>query len=77
MEINILTQRPEDMPYEQYKLQRTIQKKFLKHYLKGKVVFLSKLYPSQEVIKELTESKMLETVGQLMFKGTSYRKEKK
>lgn len=74
MEIKILNERPSNMSFDDYKMFLKIQKKLLKHRSNGKIVFLSKLHPSKEVIKELQESKMMNTLGQLIFKGVTYRK---
>lgn len=74
MEIKILNERPEDMSFEDYKSFRRIQDKLIKRHKKGKVVFLSKLFPTKTVLEQLRETKTQDSVGQLIFKGTSYRK---
>jgi len=74
MEIKILNERPEDMSFADYKSFLRIQKKLIKHHRKGKLAFLAKLYPTKAILEELKESKLENSVGQLIFKGTTYRK---
>jgi len=50
-DVDILTSRPEGMPYEEYKGRMRAQKKIIKMYLKGELIHLSKLYPHPKVLK--------------------------
>ena len=71
----IITSRPEGMPYEDYKVYRKAQKKAIKKYLKGTIVHLSKLYPTTKVLQMLAE-KEYESLIPLLTKGVTYIKPK-
>jgi hypothetical protein len=72
--MNIITERPKDMSYEDYRTYRKAQEKALKQYRKGKVVWLSKLYPTPEVMQELNKNNWLSSnsVGRLLEKGETF-----
>lgn len=53
--MRIITKRPDDMSFEDYKTFLKIQNKVLRHYKKGKVVHLAKLYPTERVLAELAK----------------------
>lgn len=70
----LITERPEDMSYEDYKIYCKAQKKALKQYRKGRIVWLSKLYPTPEVMQELAKNNWLssDSVGRLLEKGETF-----
>jgi hypothetical protein len=72
--MNIITERPEEMTQEEYKMYRKAQDKSLKHYKKGKVVWLSKLYPTYEVLAELGKNGWTgdNSLGRLLNKGETF-----
>ena len=71
----IITNRPEDMAYADYKTYMRAQKKAIKKYLRGHVVHLSKLYPTTDVLKLLSE-KEYSGMAILLTKGNTYIKPK-
>ena len=68
----ILTSRPKDMPFEDYKTFLKIQKKMLKKRKKGKLVWLSKLEPTPMVLQQLAEDNMLSSLGKLIQTGETF-----
>ena len=72
--MNTITERPEDMSYEDYKTYRKAQDKALKQYKKGRLVWLSKLYPTQEVLQELVKNNWQgeDSLGRLLNKGETF-----
>ena len=72
--MNIITERPEGMSYEDYKTYLKAQDKTLKQYKKGRLVWLSKLYPTQEVLQELVKNNWQgeDSLGRLLNKGETF-----
>lgn len=88
-EADILTSRPKDMEYDEYKARMRAQKKIIKQYLKGEMVHLSKLYPHQAILdkfklphnptKQDIIDKAVETQDStiiLLLTGNTYRRDK-
>ena len=71
--MDVMTKRPEGMSIEEYKKSRLLQDIKLKHHLKGKMVWLSKLKPTTKAINlahELgSEYMSLFNVGRTYRKG--------
>lgn len=78
MDFNIITKRPEDMSFEDYKKLRKLQKILLKKKLKGKLVWLSKIKDTPAVRQFLKEEKLddADKFASLLEKGVTYKKEK-
>ena len=78
MDFNIITERPDDMSFEDYKKLRKLQQLLVKNKLKGKLVWLSKLKDTPAVRKFLKEEKLddAEKFASLLEKGITYRKDK-
>lgn len=74
-QFKIITARPEGMKYEDYKTYMRAQKKAIKQYLKGRLVHLSKLYPSPKVLALLKEEEYKD-LAILLHKGNTYVKPK-
>lgn len=87
--VDVLTSRPEGMPYDEYKKRMKAQKKVIKQYLKGELIHVSKLYPSKEMLANL-DLKRLPSVFELasmekhslteslwlFYKGKTYERSK-
>lgn len=71
--MEIITSRPEGMSYQEYKTKRMINDKVLKHYLRGKIVWLSKLEPTPQVMEHLVKDNLLNTFGRLLHKGETFK----
>lgn len=74
-EFNIITRKPDGMPYDDYKTYMKAQKKAIKKYLKGNLIHLSKLYPTTNVLALLAEPEYKDMVI-LLTKGQTYIKPK-
>jgi len=72
---NIITERPEDMPYEDYKVYMRIQTKAIKNYLKGKYIWISRLRPTKNIL-DLVGREEYKDFAHLMIKGATYVKPK-
>lgn len=72
--MDIITARPEGMSYEEYKMYRKAQDKAYKKYKKGRLVWLSKLYPTYEVLEELGKNGWTgeNSMGRLLNKGETF-----
>ena len=72
--MELITARKEDMSYEDYKTYLKAQDKALKQYKKGRLVWLSKLYPTQEVLQELVKNNWQgeDSLGRLLNKGETF-----
>jgi len=72
--MELITSRPEGMSYEDYKTYLKAQNKALKYYKKGKVAWLSKLYPTHEVLQELVKNDWQgeNSLGRLLNKGETF-----
>ena len=70
--MDILNGRPEGMDFKEYKAKLKLQKILIKHKKKGKLVWLSKLHNSKEVVEQLAEAKMIDTLGKLLYKGQTF-----
>lgn len=68
----LLTKRPEELPFEQYKALMKIQKKLIKKYKKGKLVWLSKLEATPAVLNQLYQDNMMQSLGGLLKKGETF-----
>ncbi len=71
--IELITKRPDDMDFDDYKLYMKIQKKGLKKYLKGRNVWISKLHPTPEILEAVAEEEYKE-FAQLLTRGATYIK---
>lgn len=70
--MEILTKRPEGMDFEEYKVARATQGRVIDRKKKGSIVWLSKLYPSQNVLK-MMEKSQLGAAASLLVKGESFK----
>lgn len=86
-DVDILTNRPEGMPYDEYKARMKAQKKVIKQYLKGEMIHLSKLYPHSIIMDNFklkhnaTPEEIIKTAiatgnqkMMLLIKGLTYEK---
>lgn len=72
---NIITKRPDDMPYDDYKTYIKVQKKAIKKHLKGNYVWISRLYPTANIL-ELVGTDEYKAMAPLLLKGATYIKPK-
>jgi len=72
--MELITARPEDMSYEDYKTYQKAQDRAFKQYKNGRLAWLSKLYPTQEVLQELVKNNWQgeDSLGRLLNKGETF-----
>lgn len=71
----VITRRPDEMAYADYKTYMRAQKKAIKRYLKGSLFHLSKLHPTQTVLSMLAEEEYKD-MRILLTRGLTYIKPK-
>lgn len=71
--MDILNERPTGMDFDEYKAKLKLQKIIIKRKKKGNIIWLAKLHNSPEVIRQLVETKMLDSLGQLLHKGQTFK----
>lgn len=59
--MKIITARPKGMPYDDYKTYLRSQSKAIKQYKRGKLIWLSKLFPTVDVMQELRKDNWEDT----------------
>lgn len=88
--VDIITSRPEGMSKEDYKARMKAQKKTIKQYLKGELVHLSKIYPTEDILAYFGLSRNSSTLeifakaredkkfqaAMLLLKGLTYERPK-